>query len=60
VLTSPNGIEGPTACDKVGVSEAYRELLVRVRAAPADMRQSRLVDEGEEPEEDDTPIVDRP
>jgi hypothetical protein len=46
-----NGIEGPTACDKAGVETAYRELLARVGPAPA------LVDEGETPEEDETPVV---
>lgn len=50
-----NGIEGPTACDKAGVETAYRELLARVRPAP----ELPLVDEGETPEEDDTPVVER-
>jgi hypothetical protein len=53
-----NGIEGPTACDKAGVSEAYRQLLVRVRRAPKSSLASQAVDEGEEPEEDDTPVVE--
>jgi len=53
-------IEGPTACDKARVSEAYRELLVRARPAPKSLLASQAVDEGEEPEGDDTPIVDRP
>jgi hypothetical protein len=48
-----NGIEGPTACDKAGVETAYRELLARVGPAPA----LSLADEGETPEEDDTPVV---
>lgn len=52
-----NGIEGPTACDKEVVVAAYRELLTRVARAPLNIP---IVDEGEEPEADDTPIVDRP
>ena len=56
-----NGIEGPTACDKQAVGSAYRELLARgARAASAISLNRRVVDEGEDPEEDDTPIVDRP
>jgi hypothetical protein len=50
-----NGIEGPTACDKAGVETAYRELLARVGPAPA----LPLADEGETPEEDDTPVVEK-
>jgi hypothetical protein len=50
-----NGIEGPTACDKVVVGNAYRELLARVGPAPV----LPVVDEGELPEEDDTPVVER-
>ena len=57
---SSNGIEGPTACDKVGVGTAYRELLARVGPAPADLRLGKTpVDEGEEPEDDDTLVVVR-
>jgi hypothetical protein len=59
-VSESNGIQGPTACDKARVSEAYRELLVRVRPAPKSLLASQAVDEGEEPEEDDTPIVDKP
>lgn len=56
-----NGIDGPTACDKEVVVSAYRELLVRgARAATTARLRKPVVDEGEEPEADDTPIVDRP
>ena len=57
---SSNGIEGPTACDKVGVGTAYRELLARVRPAPSNLMLNKTPeDEGEEPEEDDTLVVVR-
>lgn len=51
-LQTPNGVEGPTDCDVQQVRAAYKELSVRVRRAPA-----ALEDEGEEPIEDDTPVV---
>lgn len=52
-----NGIAGPTACDKLAVVAAYRELALHVRPAPAPQLP---VDEGEEPEADDTPVVRKP
>lgn len=56
-----SGMAGPTACDKVAVSAAYRDLLARVGPAAAIARVRKgLLDEGEEPEADDTPVVDRP
>jgi hypothetical protein len=56
-----NGIEGPTTCDKQVVVAAYRDLLARgARAAAAISLNRPVVDEGEEPEEDDTPVVRRP
>lgn len=56
-----NGIEGPSACDKAGVVAAYRELRAHVARAPKALGLIRSeVDQGEEPEADDTPIVDRP
>jgi hypothetical protein len=54
--TETNGIEGPTVCDTLSVLSAYRELALHVRPAP----KAQPVDEGEEPEADDTPIVRRP
>jgi hypothetical protein len=50
----PNEMEGPTECDIAQVRAAYKELAVRVRSAPQIVE---VVDEGEEPEDDDTPIV---
>jgi len=51
-----NGIEGPTACDKKAVLAAYQELKLHVGSAPLALNGS-LVDEGEEPEDDDTPVT---
>jgi hypothetical protein len=51
-----NGITGPTNCDAAQVKEAYKELGIFVRPAPT-VTSLRPADEGEEPEEDDTPIV---
>jgi hypothetical protein len=49
-----NGMEGPTACDLKQVRTAYAELRSRHRPAVAAIIQ---VDEGEEPVEDNTPLV---
>jgi hypothetical protein len=54
-VNEPNEMQGPTACDVAEVSAAYRELAIRVRPAPI----VQVVDEGEEPLDDDTPIVVR-
>lgn len=51
-----NGIKGPTSCDAAQIKEAYKELRISVRPAP-NITSVRLADEGEEPEEDDTPLV---
>jgi hypothetical protein len=55
-VNMPNGMEGPTSCDIAQVKEAYKELKVVVRASPPD-RKSMPEDEGEEPADDDTPVV---
>jgi hypothetical protein len=55
-----NGIEGPTTCDKEVVVAAYRDLLARGGQAAVTARLRKALDEGEEPEADDTPVVDRP
>jgi hypothetical protein len=55
--TETNGIEGPTPCDKMAVLAAYRELALHVRRAPTTKSE---VDEGEEPEADNTPIIRPP
>ena len=49
-----NDLAAPTECDIAQVREAYKELRVRVRPSPPDRN---LIDEGEEPVDDDTPIV---
>jgi hypothetical protein len=51
-----SGIQGPTACDAAQVKEAYKELRTVVRPSPT-VASLKSVDEGEEPEADDTPIV---
>jgi len=55
-LDTPNDMEGPTDCDIAQVRAAYRELAIRVRPAPV---KRQIEDEGEEPIDDDTPIVVR-
>lgn len=50
-----NDMEGPTACDLVSVQAAYRELKIHPRASPTAL----AADEGEEPIDDDTPVVTR-
>jgi hypothetical protein len=49
-----NGMTGPTECDVAQVRAAFRELAVRVRPAP---KTAIVDDEGEEPVDDDTPII---
>jgi hypothetical protein len=56
IVNVSNDMEGPTACDIAQVKAAYKELTVRVRPSP---QVDELVDEGEEPVDDDTPIVIR-
>ena len=51
-----NDIEGPTRCDIAQVRKAYEELKVRVRPSPTG-RNLSTEDDGEEPVDDDTPIV---
>ena len=50
----PNDMATPTPCDIAQVREAYKELRVHVRPSPTNRGQ---IDEGEEPVDDDTPIV---
>lgn len=54
-MNQSNGMEGPTPCDIAQVKRAYNQLSIRVSPAPIGMKAA--VDEGEEPVEDDTPIV---
>ena len=50
----PNDMEGPTECDIAQVRAAYKELAVRVKPSPI---VNEVVDEGEEPVDDDTPVI---
>ena len=54
-INKPNGMDGPTTCDIAQVRAAFKELALRVRPAPV----VQIVDEGEEPVDDDTPVVIR-
>jgi hypothetical protein len=55
-LDTPHEMEGPSDCDIAQVRAAYKELAVRARPAPV---KQIAEDEGEEPIDDDTPIVIR-
>jgi hypothetical protein len=52
-MNDSNDVEGPTLCDIAQVKNAYNELRIRVNPAAMNMG----VDDGEEPIEDDTPLV---
>ncbi len=54
VVNVPNDMAAPTSCDIAQVRQAYQELKVRVRASPPPRGS---IDQGEEPVDDDTPIV---
>jgi hypothetical protein len=54
VINKSDDVAGPMPCDIAQVKEAYRELKVHVRPSPLDRD---LIDEGEEPVDDDTPII---
>jgi len=53
-INVPNNLAQPTACDIAQVKRAYAELKVRVRPSP---KIGLSEDEGEEPVDDDTPII---
>jgi hypothetical protein len=53
-INVPNNMAQPTACDIAQVKRAYAELKVRVRPSP---KVGLSEDEGEEPVDDDTPII---
>lgn len=57
--TEPNGIEGPTACDKLAVVAAYRELALHDTATAVSFRKPS-VSEGELPEAVVMPAVKSP
>lgn len=52
-INAPNNQSQPTPCDIAQVKQAYVELKVRVRPSPVLLAE----DEGEEPIDDDTPII---
>ncbi|HEV2827920.1 MAG TPA: hypothetical protein VGW76_09990 [Pyrinomonadaceae bacterium] len=56
LIRKSNSLEGPSPCDVAQIKTAYGELKRRVLPAPA-VARIPIVDEGEEPVEDDTPIV---
>jgi hypothetical protein len=53
-LNVPNNVSAPTSCDVAQVRLAYQELKVRIGPSPP---ARRSIDQGEEPVDDDTPIV---
>ncbi len=55
-LNVSNGMDRPTPCDLAQVKNTYEQLKVRVLASPI-ARNASAEDEGEEPVDDDTPIV---
>ena len=55
-IRKSKGLDGPTACDMAQIKAAYQELKLRVRPAPV-LARIIIPDEGEEPVEDDTPVV---
>jgi len=55
-LNQEKDLEGPGSCDIAQVRAAYKEVVVRVRPAPV---RTEIADEGEEPEDDDTPVIVR-
>lgn len=52
-INTANDLSQPTPCDIAQVKRAYAELKVRIRPSPSKLSE----DEGEEPVDDDTPIV---
>ena len=52
-VNATNNLSEPTPCDIAQVKQAYAELRVRVRPSPVKLAD----DEGEEPVDDDTPII---
>ena len=56
-LNVSNDMQGPTACDLAQIQAGYRELKIHPRPSPTALVAD--ADEGEEPVDDDTPIVTR-
>ena len=55
LINVPKEMPGPTACDVAQVKLAYKQLALQASRAPISKNTSR--DEGEEPVDDETPIV---
>jgi hypothetical protein len=53
IVNVPNGLDRPTSCDIAQVREAYKELKTRL----ASKKKPIPEDDGEEPIDDDTPVV---
>jgi len=54
-MNTSNDMEGPTLCDTAQVKDAYKQLRIRVGQAPVMTKDP--VDDGEEPVEEDSPVV---
>ena len=54
-INVPNDMPGPTACDVAQVKAVYKQLLAQASRTPSAKKLTS--DEGEEPVDDDTPIV---
>jgi len=54
-VNASNEMDGPSACDVAEVKRAYQVLAARLKQVPKS--KPLVVDEGEEPVEDDTPVV---
>lgn len=52
-----NEMDGPTACDVAQVKATYKILAAQLKQS---LQAKKVVDEGEEPVDDDTPIVPKP
>jgi hypothetical protein len=57
IIDWTNGIKGPTVCDVTQVKVAYKELKIFMRSSPT-TASDEATDEGEEPEADETPVVE--
>src|SRR6185295_19285271 len=55
-VNESNEMELPTSCDIAQVKQVYREVKELAKALPGS-RKPVAVDEGEEPVDDDTPVV---
>jgi hypothetical protein len=54
-VNAANGMDGPTACDVTEVKRSYQVLVAQLKQPPKS--KPIVVDEGEEPAEDETPVV---